>query len=73
MSLNLQYNYAAIDLTTYECYGCLTKSYEVIIEAFIPVPVHTNDYIGKYYNMNGDQMWYLDAAFTQLWDDAPTW
>ena len=68
----LQYNYARINTTTGLCLGCATKSYEVINAAYIPVPVYTNDYIGKYYNINGDQLWYWDAEFTQLWEECPS-
>lgn len=68
----LQYNYAVIDLTTCRCRGCVTRSFETIHDAYIPVPTATDDYIGKYYNINGDQMWYWDAEFTQLWEECPS-
>jgi hypothetical protein len=68
----LQYNYAGIDLNTGRCRSCATYSYEINNPAFIPVPYATNDYMGKYYNINGDQMWYLDAEFTQLWEECPS-
>ena len=47
-------------------------SYEINNPAYIPVPHTTNDYLNKYYNINGDQMWYHDAAFTQLWVECPS-
>lgn len=72
MSVNLQYNYASIDLNTYKCIGCLTMSYQIDNPAWIEVPVATNDYVDKYYNLNGDQMWYWDAEFTQLWEECPS-
>lgn len=72
MSLNLQYNYAGIDLETGECMSCGTYSYQVVHPAFIEIPVVTDDYVGKYYNLNGDQMWYWDAEFTQLWEECPS-
>lgn len=72
MSVLLQYNYARIILATGECNGCLTFSYEIDHQAFIEVPVASNDYVGKYYNLNGDQMWYWDAEFTQLWEECPS-
>lgn len=72
MSMTLEYNYAAIDPTTFRCGACFTASNKINLETYIEVPYTTNDYIGKYYNMNGDQMWYLDAAFTQLWEECPS-
>ena len=73
MSINLQYNYAQIDPVTFMCVGCFTSSYEIPIpEEYIVVPYPTDDYIYKYYNFNGDQMWYWDAEFTQLWEECPS-
>lgn len=68
----LQYNYAGIDLNTGRCRSCGTYSYEINNPAFIPVPYATNDYYNKYYNINGDQMWYWDAEFTRLWEECPS-
>ena len=68
----LQYNYAKIDLATGRCKSCATTSYEINNDAFILVPTASNDYINKYYNLNGDQMWYWDAQFTQLWEECPS-
>lgn len=67
----LQYNYAKIDLNTGRCLFCRTYSYEVPLNGYIPIPT-LDDYEGKYYNLNGDQMWYWDAEFTQLWEECPS-
>lgn len=72
MSVNLQYNYANIDTTTFQCVGCGTYSYQVPLWNYIEVPYATDDYCDKYYNYNGDQMWYWDSAFTQLWEECPS-
>ena len=72
MSVNLQYNYAKIDPSTGRCKSCGTFSYEINHPAYIPVPYATNDYTNKYYNQ-ADELWYLDAGFTQLWEEAPQW
>lgn len=61
MSVNLQYNYAKINLDTGECIFCMTFSYEIPLPEYILVPVHTDDYVGKYYH---DGHWYADSAFT---------
>ena len=71
MSVNLQYNYATIDLDTGLCLFCRTYSYEIPLPEYIPVPT-LGDYTGKYYSQD-DELWYLDAEFTQLWDEAPQW
>lgn len=68
----LQYNYAKINLSTYECTSCGTFSYQINNPAYIEIPVYTDDYMHKYYNMNGDQRWYHDAEFTQLWEECPS-
>lgn len=67
MSVNLQYNYAIIDLTTYRCRACVTKSYEVINDAFIPVPVLESDYVGKYYNP-ADGLFYYEPEYITVFD-----
>lgn len=67
----LQYNYARIDLQTGRCKGCGTYSYEVNNPAYIVIPT-TGDYYNKYYNLNGDKLWYWDAEFTQLWEECPS-
>lgn len=68
----LPYNYAKIDTATGRCKSCGTYSYEINDPAYIPVPVASQEYRNKYYNINGDQMWYHDAAFTQLWEECPS-
>lgn len=72
MSINLEYNYAVIDLETYCCGACFTSSRYVTHPSYVVVPYTTDDYIDKYYNLNGDQMWYWDAEFTQLWEECPS-
>lgn len=67
----LPYNYAKINLTTGLCVACGTFSYQINNPAYISIPT-TGDYVDKYYNINGDQMWYWDAAFTQLWEECPS-
>lgn len=58
----LQYNYAKIRLESGLCVGCMTFSYEIIDEEYIPVPRASNEYVGKYYNqLNGK--WYYEAEF----------
>lgn len=71
MSQLLQYDYAMIDENG-RCYGSMTYSCEVPLDNYILVPISSNDYIGKYYN-RADELWYLDAEFTQLWEEAPQW
>ena len=71
MSQLLQYNYASINIETGECTGCVTVSYEVNHPQWIQVP-ELGDYVGKYYNQ-ADGLWYLDAGFGQIWEDAPQW
>lgn len=66
-SLNLEYKYAVIDLSTGECLACATFSYEIINEAYIPVPHIYDDYVGKYYNQE-NETWYYDSEFTQIYD-----
>ena len=69
MSLNLQYNYASIDVNTGRCVGCATFSYEIPLSNYIEVPYPSNDYIGKYYSFDTD-LWYLDQALTIEADDV---
>ena len=68
----LAYNYAKINLTSGMCTSVGTYSYQVNNPAYIEIPEHDGGYAGKYYNLNGDQMWYWDAAFTQLWEECPS-
>lgn len=72
MSMTLEYNYAIIDTSTGRCRACITSSYLVNHPSYIEVPYATDDYYNKYYNINGDQLWYHDAEFTQLWEECPS-
>ena len=72
MSMTLEYNYAIIDTITGQCGGCLTQTYALNHPAYVAVPEATDDYVDKYYNINGDQMWYWDAEFSQLWEECPS-
>lgn len=64
MSVNLQYCFAKINLTTGKCTGCMTTSDYIDNPAYIEVP-ELRDYVGNYYNRN-DGLWYADADFTVL-------
>lgn len=66
-SLNLEYRYAVINLSTGECLGCMTCSYEIINDAYISVPHGNNDYVGSFYNQQ-DGLWYTTADFSELAD-----
>lgn len=76
MSQQLEYNYAYIDLNTGRCIDMFTQSYQIpsFMTEFIEIPIFSGeyDYVGKYYNLNGDQMWYLDSGFTQIWEECPS-
>lgn len=63
IQLRLPYNYAKINLSTGQCVGCKTYSYEINNTAYIPVPYISNDYLDKYYSFDTD-LWYVDAAMT---------
>lgn len=65
----LQYNYAKINLTTGECVGCATFSYQINNAAYITVPRASDEYIGKFYNQSNG-LWYYDAQFTQIFDTS---
>ena len=67
MMKRLAYNYARIIVETGECIGCKTYSYEIINDAYIPVPSIAGDYVGKYYNRTTG-LWYTDGTFTVLAD-----
>lgn len=69
--INLQYNYAQLN-ENFQCVACFTCSYEIPLSNYILLPDARNEYIDKYYNLNGDQMWYWDAEFTQLWEECPS-
>lgn len=66
MSVTLQYDYAVIDETTFQCVACLTSSYEVPLWTYIEIDDPSKDYMDHYYNYNGDKLWYEDAEFTIL-------
>ena len=70
--INLQYNYAQIDMSTFECIGAFTSSYEIPLPDYILIPDADPNYNGKYYNMNGDQMWYWDSQFQNIWEECPS-
>lgn len=70
--INLQYNYAVINVNTGMCGACYTSTSYIEHPSYIQIPYTTNDYVRKYYNINGDQMWYWDAEFTQLWEECPS-
>lgn len=72
MSLQLEYNYAVINTTTGMCGACFTTTTRRDSPAYIEVPYTTDDYVRKYYNLNGDQMWYWDENFTDLWEECPS-
>lgn len=77
MSQLLQYNYAQIDVSTGRCFNTFTASYQIpsSFQEYVEIPVFEGgeyDYVGKYYNLNGDQMWYHDQEFTQLWEECPS-
>lgn len=65
----LPYNYAKIRLDSGLCVGCMTYSYEINNEAYIPVPRASNDYMGKYYNRQ-DGLWYYNPEFTEIFDTS---
>ena len=67
MSMNLEFNYAVINLQTGKCLACATFSYEIINDAYIAVPHAYHAYVGKYYNQ-ADGIWYYDADFTEFFD-----
>ena len=72
MSINLQYNYAVINTSTGMCGASYTSTSYINHPSYIQIPEADPDYVGKYYNLNGDQMWYWDAEFTQLWEECPS-
>lgn len=65
--INLEFNYAVINLQTGQCLGCATFSYEIINDAYIPVPHAYSSYKYKYYNQENG-LWFYDAEFTQPFD-----
>lgn len=65
--VNLEFKYAVINLQTGECLACATFSYEIINDAYIPVPHARSYYEHKFYNQ-ADGLWYYDGEFTQIFD-----
>ena len=61
--INLAYNYAKIRIDSGLCVSCMTYSFEINNEAYIPVPDARDEYVDRYYNRTTD-LWYEDAAFT---------
>lgn len=61
MSMQLEYNYCHIILSTGECDACMTFSYEINHPEWVQVP-SMEDYIGKYYDFES-QKWYYEAEF----------
>ena len=60
--VNLEFNYAIINLDTGECLACMTFSYEIINDAYIAVPRAYHEYVGKYYNQ-ANETWYYEPEF----------
>lgn len=63
----LAYHYAQIDLTTYECVGCFTCSYQIVDPEFIQIDSYKGEYVGTYYNPT-DGNFYYDPEYTQIFD-----
>lgn len=63
MSVNLQYNYAQVDPDNGLCVSCMTYSYQVPLNYYIPVPDARDEYVGKYYSFDTD-LWYENAEMT---------
>ena len=61
-AVNLEFNYAVINLQTGECLACATFSYEIINDAYISVPRAYHEYVGKYYNQS-NELWYYEPEF----------
>lgn len=53
------------------CGACYTSSSHIVHPSYIEIPA-LDDYVGKYYNYNGDQMWYWDSQFQNLWEECPS-
>ena len=67
MALNLQYNFAEVDLETGMCVGVITSSDDQSSETMIPIPVYDENYLFKYYI---DGNWYEDEAGTIPWTSS---
>ena len=62
----LAYWYAVIDGNNC-CVGVQTTTCEVPLDTYIPIPVLTNDYMGKYYDRETD-IWYYDQEHTRIFN-----
>lgn len=60
--INLQYNYAQLNVETGECVGVLTSSYVINHEAYVQIPEANNEYRGKFYNRE-NELWYYEPEF----------
>lgn len=68
----LQYKYVGYYVDSGLCHSCITTSYVINAEGWVEVPELSNDYVGKYYDVN-TEMFYLDPLFEQPWEEAPQW
>lgn len=66
-AVNLEFKYAVINLQTGECLACATFSYEIINDAYIPVPHARSYYTGKFFDRDTES-WFYDAEFTRPFD-----
>lgn len=64
--INLPYTYAIIDENN-RCMACRTYSYEIPLDNYIPVPVLTDEYTGKYYNP-ADGLFYYEPEYITVFD-----
>lgn len=67
MSINLQYNYAQIDLETYQCVSVFTSSHEIPLPDYIEVPTMHSGYYEKYYNP-ADGLFYYEPEYITVFD-----
>lgn len=67
MSINLQYNYAQIDLETYQCVSVFTSSYEIPLPDYIEIPTMDGRYYEKYYNP-ADGLFYYEPEYITVFD-----
>lgn len=67
MSINLQYNYAKIELDTGLCIRSFTSSYAISLPEYIEIPVYSDDYVGKYYNFT-DGLFYYEPEYITVFD-----
>ena len=66
-AMNLEFNYAIINLQTGECLACMTFSYEIINDAYISVPHAYSEYRHKYYNFD-DGLFYYEQEYITVFD-----